>query len=262
MSDQDTAQPLNISHVLERQGLRGLAAAMDEHGDIPFHLLLQGTRTMPKGKEAVRFVREALILGGKQPVIKATLARPEQRERLNVRLDPTPLRTFGEDSWDAIEVSGKLNVAALLGLPAEEPVAEVRQLLATWDRWAAYRGPAPTTPDAWGQQPFLQIYKASDHLNKRGFAWCGPTVAEGSDERFAADLAADPFLAQWMAGVQRGLALQRLGPHSWVTLTGAHLDGDEAHIQLMRRQYAREAADEAQSAGPPAATAPRRPRVR
>jgi hypothetical protein len=234
----ETQGRFDLSTVVERYGLRGLVQIMDDQGEVPFVLLLQGIRTVPSTPEtAFQHVKEGLIEGQAVPLITAALSAPGQQERLNVRLDVTPAKSYDGTAWQAVEVSGKLNVAALLGLPAREPVAEARHLMQAWDNWETYWGPAPTTAEAWKNRPTLQIYKVSD-MNPRGFAWCGESVTPDTDERFAAALANDPLLTEWKANVQRKLAAQRLGAHSWVSVRAMHVHGDEAYRKLWVQENA------------------------
>jgi hypothetical protein len=172
-------------------------------------------------------------------------------------MDDNPVRTF-EESWNAVEVSGRVNLAALLGLPACDPVNEVTQLMAEWDAWAAYWGPEPATFKAGSERPFLQIYKIGDALNKQGFAWCGEGVDPAVNDRFAAALAGDPLLAEWVAGVQRGLAKQRLGPHGWVSISALDILGNESHRQLFFRKT-KEPTEETPAAALPTDLNKRRP---
>lgn len=223
-SPSSLASPVDLGLTVEREGLLGLASAMNAQGDVAFRSLLHGTRSLPKGRRAALFVREALKIEIPSTLIRANLAGPERLARLNVRLDPTPVRTFEGTTWNTILVTGRLNLAALLGLPTESPVEEVNQLMRWWQTWESYWGPAPTM-EAWLRRPRLQIYKVSDRLSVKGAAWSWGKEHPDRNARFAEDLASDPFRAQWLHDVQRGLAKLRLGPHSWVTVDAPLLEG-------------------------------------
>lgn len=202
-------------------GLLGWARAMDAQGNVPFCEMLQGRLRVPKGKVAERAFRQSLNVDMPISFVKLALYNPVVRERLGLTLDPAPMRTIPE--WKAVVVTGQVCLAALLGLPAVDPVQEVRQLMATLITWNRYWGEAGHQ----GPVAHLNLYKGSE---RPSFAWVRPGDGDKSDlvalnASFARDVAADPLISGWLDTLQRGLANKRMGPHSWATFSGYELHG-------------------------------------
>jgi hypothetical protein len=251
----------DLYDVAKRFGLQAWADLMDDQGDVPFRLMIHGTRAVPATPEdaRVQFIRATQLSSALQ-LVKAAVARPEQQARLNVRMNPDPLEVVENPAWHSVEVSGRVNAAALLGLPCQNPAAEVRQLVDRLHTWNTYWGAEPTTVEAWLNRPHLNIYLATDQLEPRGWAWAGEKVDPITNERFSAALAQDPFLAAWVAGLQRGLSYRDLPVHSWLPITANDFHGDALFHRLMLQAEAEQATPTAMLASE--APTPRRPRVR
>lgn len=236
------SRPLvRLDDLAREDGLRAWSAVFDLQGEVPFRILLNDCVRLPSPWTAFAKFRDAWRVSGRVPFIRLALHHRPQVERLALRLDPVPLQRIF--SGPSLEVSGRLNLAGLLGLPAREPVAEIPHLMQTLDRWAQARWGEPATYDQTQTLPRLHLYKRSDSARinlqwvQSGLSPDAQAALDVSNALFREEVADDPLIREWIAGLQKGLAHLRMGPHSWATFEHRDWVGDRVARDLFEAQW-------------------------
>lgn len=231
---------VRLDDLAREDGLHSWRGVFDLQGEVPFRILLNDCVRVPSPRTAFAKFCDAWRVSGRVPFIRLALHHRPQVERLALRLDPVPLLRI--PSWQCLEVSGRLNLAGLLGLPAREPVAEILHLMQTLDRWAQTRWGEPVTYNETQTLPRLHLYKRSDMARvnlqwvQAGLSRDAQAGLDANNALFREEVADDPLIREWVTGLQKGLAHLRMGPHSWATFEHRDWVGDRVARNLPESQ--------------------------